>query len=290
MQSARCTLNGSVYQAQQLTGLQNLDLSQHRHHLVCPECGGPAFYRKESLNGRDACFGARPHASGCSLKAAQSALQAHGQADGYVALMEKSERILVDFGYGAHPSQSQVYQTDEWHSPMNHVGTRSGSDSGATSATHVRLRPLLRLLVAIPALNSSRQWVDVPGIGTFKVADFFVRFERLAELSGCPYLGAFGKVHSALLAPLDGALWLNSGQVDDPSICIPQPLIAALAERFQMGDASDLTEADVLVFGILRTSRNGKKFLVLDDLNHITLVLPDDQQYFGASDAVGWSW
>ncbi|WP_158081211.1 hypothetical protein [Rhodoferax fermentans] len=139
-------------------------------------------------------------------------------------------------------------------------------------------------------MNSSRQWVDVPNIGTFKVADFFVRFERLTELPGCPYLGAFGKVHSALLAPLDGALWLNAGQVDDPSICIPQPLIAALAERFQMGDASDLTEADVLVFGILRTSRNGKKFMVLDDLNHITLVLPDDQQDFGASDAVGWSW
>lgn len=82
MQSARCTLNGALYHAQQLTSLPNHDLSQRRHHLVCPECGGPAFYRKETHNGRDACFGARPHASGCSLKAAQSILQAHGQAEG----------------------------------------------------------------------------------------------------------------------------------------------------------------------------------------------------------------
>lgn len=204
--------------------------------------------------------------------------------------MARSERILVDFGYGAHPSQGQVPQTDEWHRSMNHVGVRSGAESGATSATHARLRPLLRMLMAIPALASSRQWVDVPDIGTFKVAEFFVPFESLAELPGCNYLGAFGKIHSALLAPLDGALWLNSGQPDDPSICVPRPLIPALAERFQIADASDLAGANVLVFGILRTSRNGKKFLVLDALNHITLVLPDDPHDFGASDAFGQSW
>jgi hypothetical protein len=142
----------------------------------------------------------------------------------------------------------------------------------------------------VPALSSSEQWVDVPDMGTFKVADFFSPFERLAELPGCRYLGTFGKIQSAWLAPLDEALWLNSGQPDDPGICVPRPLITSLVERFQIGDASDLAGADVLVFGILRTSQLGKKYLLLDDLNHITFVLLDDPQDFGASDATGRSW
>jgi hypothetical protein len=136
------------------------------------------------------------------------------------------------------------------------------------------------MLMALPTLNSSRQWVDVPDMGTFKLADFFVQLERLAESPGCPYLGAFGKIKYAMLVPQDGTLWLNSGQVDDPSICVPRPLIPAFAERFQIGDASDLAGADVLVFGTLRTSQNAKKFLVLDDLNHITVDFPSDQQAF----------
>jgi hypothetical protein len=46
----------------------------------------------------------------------------------------------------------------------------------------------------------------------------------------------------------------------------------------------------VLIFGILQTSQLGKKYLLLDDLNHITFVLLDDPQDFGASDATGRSW
>jgi hypothetical protein len=54
-------------------------------------------------------------------------------------------------------------------------------------------------------------------------------------------------------------------------------LVAGLIDRFGIDDLADLEHAHVLVFGAVQTSQVGKKYVVLDDLNRITIYLARDQ-------------
>ena len=66
-------------------------------------------------------------------------------------------------------------------------------------------------------------------------------------------------------------LWLNSGGYTSPGICIPVQFVAELFQRFGISDNRQLAGACVLVFGTLQISQSGKKFVELEDLNHISI-------------------
>ena len=72
MDTARCNQTDFTYSAQEFAAMQPKQRAQLKDHLVCPECESAAFFRHETKNGREACFGARPHDERCGLRAAQS--------------------------------------------------------------------------------------------------------------------------------------------------------------------------------------------------------------------------
>ena len=85
-------------------GLFPADLEKKRRQLQCPECSGPAFFRHTSPIGRAPCFGARPHATGCSLAAYDlERLQSMANEN---AQLNPCETIVVDLHYGT-PGQSE---------------------------------------------------------------------------------------------------------------------------------------------------------------------------------------
>jgi hypothetical protein len=99
-----------MYNDQQFSGLPTAAISEMHRYLVCPDCGGHAFFRMETRNNREACFGARPHADGCHLRAAEAAASAKEQADAYDPLMHPTQRLVVDFGYGTPAQGNQPSQ------------------------------------------------------------------------------------------------------------------------------------------------------------------------------------
>jgi hypothetical protein len=277
MQYARCLNTNAIYTAEQFSGMTPSALAQMRQNLVCPECGGPGFFRNKSHNGRDACFGAWPHAEACKLRAAPTAAKDKDQAQASANWINAGTRLVIDFGYGAP-------------APMDWTGHGSALDNGrgreepqasfglsTHSVQHMRLRPLLRSLIAPTPFSTSQQLVDVAGIGTVKAVDFFVPFEALEDWHGGRYLGCYGRVAFADWVTGSQTLWLNSGGYGDPSICVPVRLVPGLIDRFGIDDLADLEHAHVLAFGAVQTSQFGKKYVVLDDLNRITIDLARDR-------------
>ena len=265
--------NDSLFNAQQFAGLPPNELWAMRNHLLCPECGGPAFYRKQTRNEREACFGARPHADWCGLKAAQSPTNPNNR-NSYSASPHPAQRIVVDFAYGAQ--QSPPHQPAQ-PGDDQHAGTQDTSATGSgfsnNGTRHMRLVPLLRMLTSTPDLRSSQETVEIAGLGDYRVAEFFVPFEAVMPPNINMTLGFFGKITFAKINPQESALWLNFGGQANPSICVPWQLIPVFFDRFKVNDLTDLAGSNALVVGVLEVSQQGKWYVVLRDIHYVAIDL-----------------
>lgn len=268
MDAAHCTLDDSTYQAVQFAILPPNELARKRRFLICPECRGPAFFRKASRSGQAACFGARPHQEGCTLAASDYEQNDIGPGDDQDILENPGQRIILDFNFGA-PSDR--------HNDLNApaiAGGRGGRFVGGgvrpDAAMHRRLSTILRNLMMSEQFRTSRQKIQIVGTDEFTVSDFFVPFDAVAVQHENKYQGYWGMIASARFGQTN-ALWLNSGGRDDMSICVQEQFVNEFYERFHITDEEDLAGIYALVLGTLRTSQGGKKYVQTEDLGFITL-------------------
>lgn len=166
MEQAKCTEDDVIYTAINFAQQLPDDFDRKRRLLQCPECGGPAFFRNVSFSGlRAACFGARPHADGCSLSAYDPAQPIYGVNDDHDIL---GRNIVVDFGYGS-PQPIDAGWRGSAENGINNFGAPRPSTS-----THRRLSSLLRLLIESSTLQNSDQLVEAHGERGMPARDFFV--------------------------------------------------------------------------------------------------------------------
>ena len=271
MNHARCTQTNSLYSAEQFAQLPEQQLAHLRQNLQCPGCSNPAFYRKQAHDGRDPCFGARPHADWCHLGAVQAAKDS---VNANATLINPNKRLVVDFGYGSPvASESAELRRRETCDLGAHDESAARAGVGGNVVQHMRLRPLLHLLTTTAQLQNSGQLVEVAGFGVFRAADFFVAMPNLAPMHGGRVMGVFGQISSAGLKYEDESLWLNSGSSADPSICVPTHLVESLLSRFNRQCASAFAGAFMLVVGLVRTSQSGKHYIVLGSIEQIAVDL-----------------
>ena len=271
MDVARCTLNGESYTVRQFEGLSEHHVAQLRRFLACPVCAGPAFYRKESTSGQAACFGARPHAPGCSLAAAEPRYRG-GAGPDQVERINSGERIEIDFVYGAGPVTH--VNPNEPANPQGRGGRFVGGGRGPSNAVmHRRLSTLLKNLMHSDGFRNSDQLIAMPA-GEFRVRNFFVEFSDIDGSHEGAYRGYWGMISDAK-GDGGGSLWLNSGGRDDVSIVIPNELVNVFAQRFNVDDIEELAGAYALFLGELKISQNGKAYLACNDIQAISVSLAE---------------
>lgn len=167
---------------------------------------------------------------------------------------------MVDFDYGA-PEQPEQ--------PSGGRNNRTSDESEEyrglkTTVRRMRLRPLLRLLTSQPDFHASEQILEINGLGAVRACDIFSPFKSTSAMDQGRCLGVFGKIATAQYVQQDQAVWLNSGNVMEPSICVPVGIASYLLDQFQISDIAFFTGASVLVFGTVRVSQKGKIYVLLD--------------------------
>lgn len=270
MDVARCTADGITYTAPAFEALGEARVQEYRQLLVCPECGARAFFRKESTSGQAACFGARPHAAGCDLAAAESRYRGGPGLD-QDERINHGERIEIDFAYGAH----DVVHVDpqEPADPDGRGGRFRGGNGRRNAVMHRRLSTLLKNLMLSDQFRTSNQIIALPE-GQFRVRDFFVTFSQAGTHLVGEYRGYWGMLSDARFGR-NGEVWLNSGGQQNVSTVVNVDLVPELNRRFRLEELEDLAGAYALVFGTLGESTNGKLYLACNDLRYITVNLAD---------------
>lgn len=271
MDIARCTENGLVYTAATFATLHPNDLERMRQQLTCPECSGPAFYRKASISGRAACFGARPHHDACSLAAQDSEHVIEGEGTDLDVLNNPAERIVVDLAFGA-PAREVHGDLEEGAGRAGRAPRYVGGNPRPNARMHRRLSSLLRTLIEAPHFARSNQLLEIAGQPEISVCDFFVPLTQVDKLMQGRIRGWWGLISDAKVGG-DESLWLNGGGRGMLSCCIPYELRTQVLGRFRLDDIEQLAGAYVLVIGDLRISQHGKMYCVIDSPNHIAIRL-----------------
>lgn len=270
MDVARCTLDNITYSSEQFAQLAPVEISQKRRFLVCPECGGPAFFRKQTRNGRAACFGARPHQPNCGLAALDETRVIDGHGEVVDVIDNPGERIVVDLNFGA---QLHVHAEPNV-GPGNaraRAGVHAGGNSQNSARMHRRLSSLLRTLIESPHFRTSAQILEILG-REIPVRDFFVPLLNIGAQHRNSMKGFWGML-SDVGAGQPGTVWLNSGGRDDISFCIDEQSFAAVCNRFHITDIEEFSGAYILVIGEARVSQNGKLYCVIENQDMVSLRL-----------------
>jgi hypothetical protein len=268
MDIALCTEDGNQYTAHDFSRLLPLELQRKRRLLQCIECFAPAFFRKESTHGQAACFGARPHAPNCSLRAFDNDLIAGTQ--GYDdEIFNPGDRIVIDLNFGGIDQPINAEPTDG----MNARGRARrfvGSEQRPDAVMHRRLSSLLRTLISAPNFRYSEQIIEITDQGSLPAREFFVEFPFVTHQYSGQFRGYWGMLTDARFG-VDGALWLNSGGRADISVCVQAEHVQDVMARYHMNDEEDLAGAYILVLGTVRISSANKLYCIVEDPSMITI-------------------
>ena len=270
MQTAKCNLDNANYHSHQFSALPQDEITRKRYNLECSVCGNHAFFRWQTSNGREACFGAY-HSDGCPMAAIQTATDTNSQYQDRNASSNHEQHIVVDFSYGSAQSEGHAGRP-EIQNQLEDSGHSGGRVVRQNIVSHRRLSSLLRELITSPQFSSSNQIIHVAGCGETSVSKFFVRFDQVTNAHANRFMGYWGMLTCAKEG-YPPALWLNTGMPGDLSILVPCHLANTLRSRFGIEDRGDLTAAGmfVLVFGILHVSMFGKPYIEIADLCSITM-------------------
>lgn len=260
MNTALCTINNQTYTAADFE--HSVDFTTNRNHLLCPECGVRATYRRQGSDNRSACFRAL-HADGCT----QERIHANTAAVNPVAAPEAEiteypvpaqECIVVDF--------RQDLRTDRPEALSSAI-QRSNAEYRRT--TVLPLRTLHGDLIVNDDLLSSQKSIVIPGRGDFPADDLFVNFADVSADHIDQYHGYWGQINR--IEPLPRTYWFNSGGPNDVSIGVDIRYADELVSRFNLLNPESIESMDMLIFGELRHSDAKNKFIIVDDLNYMSI-------------------
>lgn len=269
MESARCTIDGRDHVAGEFAQLPGRVLEQRRRALVClgTGCGGRAFFRSRSIDGRAACFGSNEHTFDCDA-ATPGPADDHGGADeSSDEFANVGNRLLIDTR--PQPSQLAHHDPDAPAEPGRLTPRHSGHgpDGPRAAISHKRLRPILRELLRSPAFGRWDRVVYYKDFPSAKTRWFFRPLAATTEvLDNGRRAGFWGTVVSAYL-PAGSGLWLNVGPPGMCSVLIPLPQVDSFLLAVGEGDVEDLVGGAIIVLGQCRRSNAGKLYLKIADLD-----------------------
>ncbi len=267
MNIAKCVLDNKVYTAHEFLKGENLHVK--RRHLVCNECGNPAYFVKPSKNGRFACFGARPHKDSCTLRSPEHEQSLGVLEDIEKELMNSGDEIKVDFTIGSHGNSFHV--SDSGMAKNEKQGKNHSRKNGVGTAYPTRrLSSFLNMLMHSEDFAKSTQKINVGHKYPYYAKNLFKKFEDLGDKDNAKFRGVYGQIYDVNFTSNE-AIWINSGGFADCSILIPASLKESLLKYFKISlqELDNITGKYVLCFGNIIKSGQGKFYVKLDDISKI---------------------
>ncbi|CAQ03360.1 hypothetical protein B5P20_16325 [Clavibacter sepedonicus] len=210
--------------------LSGAERQRLRPELTCPECEADAYFVRRAINGRPACFGARPHNADCSL--------ATTSGEGGAGHLEDVAAIdAEDGGLVLRPMNADApdHVTDE---ADDDAKARRGQRHGGTpvpgrSRRGMNLNRLLRRLIRIPGFATSTELLTLPDGTQTTVRDWCVFADPAAATLVDRRRIFWGTIRFANTDDDSNGAWLNLGRGSHPTIRLERDLLAAVLSRIR---------------------------------------------------------
>lgn len=259
MDRAICLIDGAIKTVEELERLQGDELTTVRRRLICPECEGPAYFRKRTITGGAPCFGAR-HSPGCPLASNQQEIDE--------AYRDNGASIVIDFDFGTNDLDLGEDQEEDY------IECERGNfeDESDEEKVSRRMSRLLNSLIYNESFRTCSREIIVEGY-TRTVRDFFKKHEEVLNLDQRRRkFGVWGILSDANYK--DETLWLNfGGTINDLSIPMESDKAEELKQRYGINDLEEFSGVGILVIGWVNKARESEKVFVKfeNDIKYISI-------------------
>lgn len=243
-----------VYSIFTFMALPDAKIDSYRQHLVCNQCGGKAFYRRQGIDGKSACFGSRYHRIDCdeARLSHQSVKEVDDSAE-INRLIHSNKVIVLD--YFTHTCRS--HDTHSKALPKTHKLPNTQSPSitqedtdelrRIESVSRLGMEKLLNSLLRGSDLAQADTLVEIDAGYLFKAKNLFVNFAYAKASDSIKT--AKPKMYWGTLSHTDADMsWLNPADCQDLGIPLGRHR-QLLLDRFKIKEKRDLEGAGVILFG-----------------------------------------
>lgn len=244
--------------------LADADIDKLRHFLICPVCKQKAYFRKASIDGKQACFGSRYHKTDCAEfnSSVRKAEEEKQFAAVEKALLE-SYSLMIDFSASpVKDSKEPKKLAAKPKKSADKVVKRSGAidienKSGADSEPKVSKQGLKKLLVSLlrgSSLADADLWVYTSDKHKWRAKNLFVNIKDAQPTGNYAPRMYWGTISHA-----DKSLnWLNTAE--DSAVALPIAKYRDdLLSRFAIKEAVDVQGAAFILFGKCVLSKDKKR-------------------------------
>jgi hypothetical protein len=257
MDQALCILDQEIKHVNDFEILPEEELIIKRKALLCPECRESAFFRKRTITGGVACFGAK-HRNGCS--------RASNQPQANETYSDRGSAIVIDFNFGAHQRLGDDEKND-----FREIDNETFQNESNEQKISRRMSRLLKSLLYNEGFNGSDREIKFNGQSRI-VSEFFkTPQEALNHLGEKKKYGVWGIISDAHY--LKETLWLNfGGTVNDLSIPVGKEVAYEFGKRYGINEVEELSGVGILVIGWINQAKESEKvFIRFEELKYLSI-------------------
>lgn len=248
----------------QFSQLDTTQLTHKRNHLFCPNCGAKAYYRRNSRDSKEACFGARPHNPGCIIGNSKLSSTEQKDIEDVSIILKSDNGIMINFELTHTHSQDDVIGTSTQLTNCSHhraAHQRHTLQPITHKIANRGLKTLLNYLFRFPDFSQSDTWIHTSQKNKWRAKNLFVKFEDAVPDNEKPRM-FWGMISSA-----DESMnWLNTSGKDNISIPI-RPFKKILIDTLNIHETDEFAGCYAIAFGWCRESKNGKLYLKVKNNN-----------------------
>lgn len=250
--------------------LSEAEIDKLRYSLLCPVCKQKAYFRRASIDGKQACFGSRYHDKECSeFNPSAGKIEEEKQINEVEQIVQEADSLTINFSL---PSVT---------------GKKTSKEKTATKVTEnispnisnltIKKQSLAKLLTSLlrgSSLADSDLWIYTSEKHKWRAKKLFVNIKDAK-----PTDNAAPRLYWGTISHADKTLnWLNP--VEDRSVALPiSKYREQLTHAFAIKTPQDVEGAAFILFGKCIASKDKKrKYIQLwnNDLQYFYLSKADE--------------
>lgn len=275
MDLALDTIDNKRYEASDFNRNTAAWIAEHRFALECIVCGNQAFFRKRSVSGQAACFGARPHSEDCELATQSSEEGERAEAIERFIRENPGNHFELKLTLPKPPARTIGWAGLGQNSAGGEGGRFTKWGKKQESSSTIQAKQVLINLALSEEYRESTQTVATPKSGgKIPIRDYFIPFQDASASDAGVERGYWGSITN--VGVHEDATWLNTGYKRHMSILLSGKVKEALIEAYNLDGIDDLIGSYVLVVGELRVSAGSKKYMTPTAARRFALYFPKD--------------
>ncbi|MFT6348072.1 MAG: hypothetical protein ACJAYB_001074 [Psychromonas sp.] len=272
--------NPKTYSIFEFKALVERDIDKLRYFLICPVCQQKSYFRKASIDGKQACFGSRYHKMDCIEfnPSARKTEQEKQLAEVEKVLLE-NDSLVIDFSAplvkakkisGKISTSHKTSSNKVLNSDTAAIKENNEVDNPEPKVSKQGLKKLLISLLRGSSLADSDLWIYTSEKHKWRAKNLFVNIKNAQPTENNAPRMYWGTVSRA-----DKTLnWLNTAE--DSGVALPiSKYRDELLSCFDIKQAVDLEDAGFILFGKCVLSRDKKRRYIHlwgNDLQYLYLL------------------